>query len=114
MSTFYHVGSMAVENAIDNLAQVNQCLKVDKRMLMQGHRRTAGTIKHPRRNFEASASNVSRTLAAGNDAASQALRNADSNGLPKEGVPWIADFTSLSLMCFVLQGCITTAGCIKG
>ena len=110
MSTFYHVGSMAVENAIKNLAQFNQRLEIDRRILMQGHRRTEGTIKHPCWNLEASACNISGTLAAGNDATSQALRNADSNGLSKKGVPRIADFTRVGLLCLVLQGCITGPG----
>ncbi len=114
MPSFYHVGSMATENPIKNIAQFNQRFDIDKRMRMQGHRRTQDTIKHPCWNLEAAARYVSRILTASNDTTSHALRNAESEGLPKEGVPWIADFTNLGFMCFVLQGCTTRAASIKG
>jgi hypothetical protein len=53
------------------------------------------------------------TLTASNDATSPALRNADSDGLPEEGMPWIAYFSILSLLCFVLRLCTTTAAFIE-
>jgi len=110
MPVFYHVGTALATRAIKDVAQLDQCLGVDKWILAQGHRRTVGTVKHPPRNLETSGSHFGGSVAVGNDAPITPLQQADWDGLPEEGMPGIANFPILSLVCFVLGGCITERG----